>query len=363
MKHIKSATVKCRICNRKDVIAIVTDKQSRRFQLTINNPVPDFTHDKIKEILATKFKSFSYAAMVDEIGIKEQTPHTHIYVSFTNGVRFSTIKKHFPTAHIESARGSVKQNLEYLQKTGKWLETEKSETTIAGTFEELGERPRENKGKRGDLEELYHMIVEEELSNTDIIRYNNDYILQIDKLDKLRTMYLQEKFKGTRRLDLEVVYVYGLTGAGKTRDIYAEHSDENVYRVTDYKHPFDGYTTESVLVFEEYRNSLPLKDMLNYLDIYPIQLCARYANKYACYTKVYICTNWKLEKQYEYEQKEDSESYNALLRRIHKVKEYTAQGIIEYPDVSTYFNRTNSFVPTNELSIPEQEKIKELFPF
>ena len=157
--------------------------------------------------------------------------------------------------------------------------------------------------------------------------------------------------------------MYGLTGAGKTRDIYAEHSDENVYRVTDYKHPFDGYSTESILVFEEFRNSLPLKEMLNYLDIYPIQLCARYANRYACYTKVYICTNWKLEKQYEYEQKEDIESYNALLRRIHKVKEYTAQGIIEYPDVSTYFNRANSFVPTNELSIPEQETIKKLFPF
>lgn len=345
------------------MIAITTDKQSRRFQLTINNPVPDFTHEKIKEILATKFKSFSYAAMVDEIGIKEQTPHTHIYVSFTNGVRFSTIKKHFPTAHIESARGSVKQNLEYLQKTGKWLETEKSETTIDGTFEELGERPRENKGKRGDLEELYKMIVEEGLSNAEIIRINNDYIMQIDKLDKLRTLHLQEKYKGTRRLDLEVIYVYGLTGAGKTRDIYAEHSDENVYRVTDYKHPFDGYSTESILVFEEFRNSLPLKEMLNYLDIYPIQLCARYANRYACYTKVYICTNWKLEKQYEYEQKEDIESYNALLRRIHKVKEYTAQGIIEYPDVSTYFNRANSFVPTNELSIPEQETIKKLFPF
>ena len=239
------------------MIAITTDKQSRRFQLTINNPVPDFTHEKIKEILATKFKSFSYAAMVDEIGIKEQTPHTHIYVSFTNGVRFSTIKKHFPTAHIESARGSVKQNLEYLQKTGKWLETEKSETTIDGTFEELGERPRENKGKRGDLEELYKMIVEEGLSNAEIIRINNDYIMQIDKLDKLRTLHLQEKYKGTRRLDLEVIYVYGLTGAGKTRDIYAEHSDDYAIGVIMYAENKTYYITGDTLYNRKIFEDLP----------------------------------------------------------------------------------------------------------
>ena len=324
--------------------------------------MPEFTHEKIKEILAINYKSFSYAAMVDEIGIKEQTPHTHVYVCFTNGVRFSTIKKHFPTAHIESARGSVTQNIDYLQKIGKWLETEKSETTISGTFEELGERPRESKGKRSDMEELYKMVVEEGLSNAEIIRINNDYILQMDKLDKLRTMCLQEKFKGTRRLDLQVIYVYGLTGTGKTRDILDEHSDENVYRATDYKHPFDGYTTESVLVFEEFRNSIPLKDMLNYLDIYPIQLSARYVNKYACYTTVYICTNWKLEKQYEYEQHNDVESWNAFLRRIHRIKEYSKDGIIEYSSVSEYMNRKNDFIPIKQLSGKEQLEIDSLFP-
>lgn len=300
--------------------------------------------------------------MVDEIGMKEHTLHTHIYACFKNGVRWGTIHKHFPTAHIEVARGSIKQNLDYLNKSGKWEETEKSETTVEGSFEELGERPPENKGKRGDLEELYHMIVEENLSNAEILRINNDYILQIDKLDKVRTTYLQEKFKGTRRLDLEVIYVYGLTGTGKTRDILDEHSDENCYRATDYKHPFDGYTTESTLIFEEFRNSVPLKDMLNYLDIYPIQLSARYSNKFACYTKVYICTNWKLEKQYEYEQKNDTESWEAFLRRIHKVKEYTKDGIIEYSSVEEYMNRETRIKPIAELPKEQQLEIASLFP-
>lgn len=339
----------------------VRSPQHRKWQLTINNPRSDYTHDKIKEIFALKFPSFVYCAMCDEIGANG-TPHTHIYVCFRGGLRFNTLKKHFPTAHIESARGTIKENIDYLTKKGKWADTKKAETTVKGTFEEFGERPPENKGKRGDLEELYQMIVEEELTNAEILQINNDYILMIDKLDKIRTTYLQDKFRGTRRLDLEVTYVFGVTGMGKSRDILDAYGEENVYRVTDYKHPFDGYSTENVLVLEEFRNSMPLKSLLDYLDIYPIQLPARYANKYACYTKVFIVSNWKFERQFELEQKDDRESYDALLRRIHKVKEYTKDGIIEYSSVEDYLNRENSFVPVNTLSKNEQEEISSLFP-
>lgn len=340
----------------------ISNSQHRKYQLTINNPLPDYSHNQIKEILATQFPSFVYAAMVDENGVKEHTPHTHVYVCFKNGVRFGTLKKKFPTSHIEVAKGSVKQNLDYLKKAGKWAETEKSESTIEGSFEELGERPPENKGTRGDLEALYQMIVEEELSNAEILRINNDYILQIDKLDKIRTMHLQDKFRGTRRLDLEVTYVFGVTGAGKSRDILDTYGDENVYRITDYTHPWDNYQCESVAVFEEFRSSLQMQEMLNYLDIYPIQLKARYSNKYACFTRIFICTNWKLEQQYTELQERDSESWKAFLRRIHNVKEYTKDGIIDYSSVEEYLNRKTSIIPVKELTEEEQLEIDSIFP-
>lgn len=294
--------------------------------------------------------------MADEIG-KNGTYHTHLFLCFDSPVRFKTIKGNFITAHIESAKGSIEQNLTYIMKSGKWSSTDKAETTIDGTFEEFGEKPAENKGKNRDLEELYHMIVNEELTNSEIIRLNNDYILHIEKLDRIRTMHLQEKFKGTRRLQLEVTYVQGITGSGKSRDILDTFGDENVYRVTDMLHPFDHYNCEKVLVFEEFRSSLPLKDMLNYLDIYPIQLQARYANRYACYDKVFICTNWKLEKQYEELQQSDKESWSAFLRRIHKVKEYTLDGITIYNSVKEYINRSSQIIPISKLPTDEQFKI------
>lgn len=337
------------------------DKQSRKYQLTINNPLPDFSHENIKEILSGKFKSFHYLAMVDEIGNEEHTPHTHVFVCFDNAVRFSTLKKHFPTAHIEAAKGTVTQNLDYIQKSGKWADSDKSETTVNGTFEELGIRPADNKGKRQDLQELYEMV-EAGMTNSEIIQTNKDLILQIDKLDKLRTTILQDRFKNTRRLDLEVCYVCGKTGTGKSRTILDTYGDENVYRVTDYTHPFDSYACEPVIVFEEFRSSLPLWEMLNYLDIYPITLKARYANKYACYTKVFICTNWELEQQYNELQKADLESWNAFLRRIHKVKVYTGKDIIEYNSVKEYLERKNNFLPVRELTKEEQMEIDAIFP-
>ena len=77
------------------------------------------------------------------------------------------------------------------------------------------------------------------------------------------------------------------------------YGDGNVYRVTNYKHPFDGYKGEPVILFDEFRSSLPLPDMLNYLDVYPLMLPSRYADRVACYTRVFIVSNIPLEEQYQ----------------------------------------------------------------
>lgn len=336
---------------------MIKDKQARKYQLTFNNLLKNgFTHDIIKGISITHFRSFEYGALCDEIG-EQGTPHTHVFLCFGSPVRFSMIKKHFPTAHIKPVKGSIEDNIIYLQKTGKWATTSKAETSVPGTFEEWGDRPPENLGKDKDLENLYRMVVEEGLSNAEIIRLNNDYIMQIDKLDKIRTTHLQDKFKGERR-NVEVIYIFGCTGSGKSRGILDLHGDSNVYRVTDYDHPFDHYSCEPVLVFEEFRSSLPLSDMLNYLDIYPITLKARYSNKYACFDKIYIVTNWELDKQYAERQITDKESFQALLRRIHKVKHYVSKDeIITYDSVEDYMNRNNKFIPINKLPKEEQLEI------
>lgn len=305
---------------------MTNDSQSRKWQITINNPADKgFTHDRIRETLAA-MKSVIYWCMADEVG-ENGTYHTHIYLQGRGGINFSTIKKRFDGGHFEIAKGSALQNREYVSKTGKWEKDRKSETCVDGTFEEWGEMPVERQGARNDLADVYSMV-KDGLSNYEILEQMPDVMFNLDKLDIVRQIIRDQEFSEKRR-DLEVTYIYGTTGTGKTRSVMDKYGYKNVYRVTDYKHPFDQYGGQDVIMFEEFRSSLVLGDMLKYLDCYPLVLPCRYANRQACFTKVYICTNIPLEKQYPAIQQEAPEDFLALLRRIHHIRHYTPYGIRE----------------------------------
>lgn len=300
------------------------DTQSRKWQLTINNPAEKgFSHEKIRELLSS-LKSVIYYCMADEIG-ENGTYHTHIYVQGKGGINFSTLKKRFDSAHMEMAKGTALQNKEYVSKTGKWEKDKKHETCVEGTFEEWGELPVERQGSRNDLADIYAMV-KSGMTNFQITEQVPDVMFQIDRLDMVRQMLKDEEYKNKWR-DLEVTYIYGDTGTGKTRHVMETYGYENVYRVTDYRHPFDGYMGQDVILFEEFRSSLSIGDMLKYLDGYPVVLPCRYANKQACYTKVYITTNITLFDQYKGSQYDAMGDFLAFLRRIHHVEKYTREGI------------------------------------
>ena len=58
------------------------------------------------------------------------------------------------------------------------------------------------------------------------------------------------------------------------------------------------------------------------LDGYPLALPARYANRQACYTTVYLISNIDLRDQYKNVQENEPATWKAFLRRIHHVIEY-----------------------------------------
>ena len=321
------------------------------YQLTINAPEEKgWTHERILEVLRGNFKTLVYICMADEQG---SCYHTHIFVVFASRVRFSMVKRYFEEAHIEKCKGSVSDNVNYIKKTGRWEANEsKQEKKIEGTFEEYGTQPPDSKGKRSDMSELYQMVMEN-YTDADILAQNQDYILQLPLISRVRTTILTEKYKDTVRLDLKVIYVSGATGTGKTRGILEKHGYSNVYRVTDYIHPFDSYNCQPVIAFEEFRSSMRISEMLLYLDIYPIELPARYSNKYACYNTIYLVSNWCLEKQYAEVQREDKESWEAFLRRIHKVVVYLKDGSIkEYDSVKAYLDREEFIEVDDNVKVP-----------
>lgn len=314
----------------------MADTQSRKFQLTINNPRnKQLDHDALKVKLA-QLKSAIYWCMSDEIGLEAQTPHTHIFIQLRSPARFSRIKKLFPDAHIEQARGSAADNKAYVQKSGKWANDSKADTSVPGTFEEWGELPDEpGQGYRTDIGAVYEMIADG-MSNAEIMSANPDYAAQISRMDKIRQDILEARYRDEFR-QLDVTYIFGPTATGKTRGVMEQHGYSSVYRVTDYTHPFDRYAQEPVLLLDEFRSSLMVGDMLDYLDGYPLALPARYANRQACYTTVYLISNIDLSEQYRNVQENEPATWRAFLRRIHHVVEYKADGsTIEHGNAMDY---------------------------
>lgn len=302
------------------------NEQSRKYLLTINNPADcGLTHDKIKTLVQSL--SPAYFCMADEIAATG-THHTHVFLYRPSPVRWHTVKNLFPTAHIEKAYGSVQENRDYIQKGGKWSDTDKAETTVTGSFEEFGHMPLPQSEKAPEMTVLLEDIAAGK-TTSQIIRENPKLAFRVKEIDVLRQTLLSEKYAEQNRI-VETQYLYGATGTGKTSGIYRRHDPRDIYRVTNYRNgrgvSFDDYHGQDVIVFEEFASQIPIEEMLNLLDIYPLMLPARYSDKVACYTKVYITSNLPLSRQYQAVQQYHPETWKAFLRRIRTFTEYRENG-------------------------------------
>lgn len=328
--------------------------QARKFLVTENNYDTDMVKGGKVFSTANTLKGLEYACLSEEIGLETKTPHIHIFLCYKNPKLFSTIKNLFPKAHIDLCRGTCSQNRDYVFKKGKWEKDPKKDTSIPGTQSEYGEMPEEKYElcPKPELAFLYSLIKEGK-TNAEILEDYPEYMFDITHIERCRLMLRQEEYKDTYR-NLKVTYIFGATGTGKTRGVMEEHGYSNVFRVTDYLHPFDTYQGEEVLLLEEFNSSFRIQDVLNYLDGYPLKLPARYSDKTACYKKVYITTNIALEKQYPVIQEEHSETWGAFLRRIDNVIWYKSQtDIREYESVEAYMNRDKEFQSVTEAEIAD----------
>ena len=246
-------------------------------------------------------------------------------------MRFTTVKNRFPTAHIEPVRGSCRENRDYIRKEGKWADTAKAETRVEGTFVEFGELPTEAQEKAPKMAQVLQ-DVEDGKSTKEIIKENPNFAFKGRDIDSLRETLVSDQFRYENR-EVKVHYLYGDSGTGKTRSIYEAHPAADICRITDYGTKgsirFDAYHGQPVLVFEEFHSQIPIAAMLNYLDIYPLMLPARYNDRVACYTTVYITSNVPLDQQYPEIQKCKMETWRAFLRRIDTVLEFRRGGMIQ----------------------------------
>ena len=310
--------------------------RSRKWLLTIQESAIKTGMDHTAIEKALENIKPDYYCMADEIGNESHQLHTHVVIYRNSAIRASTLRKYLPNIHMDAMKGSVHDGKNYVLKIGKYEGSEKADTSIEGTFYEHGDLPKEEgRGKRSDLEKMMEMVRDNK-SDLEIIDQNPILVDRLSTIRNYRQLVLEEKAHDYRQMT--VIYCWGKTGTGKTRGAYKEC--ENIsesYTVNDYTHPsgiFDAYDSAKckTLILDEFRSSIPFNLLLALTDGQYQVIMARYSNRIATHTKVWIISNISLLEQYPNIQKEEPESWKALLRRINTVRYYSS--LDKYMDFS-----------------------------
>lgn len=198
------------------------------------------------------------------------------------------------------------------------LYVSKMETRIEGPWQSPGfEFPKQ--GKRTDLA-TRDDAVKKVLAGADpdeLMRKDPKLLAFAKYLDRAYEIWMKERGKGMR--DVHCLYVYGETGVGKSlwAWLYGKRHGRDVYRLTDYVHPWDAYRGESVVIVEDFDGRMRLDDVLRWTDRYPVELTARYANKRALYDTVIFTSNRPMSGWYGYDEFEPKQG--PINRRISTV--------------------------------------------
>ena len=303
--------------------------QSRSWILTIS--AAKHTREEVEEAL----EPYTYIGQLEE-GESSGYRHFQLLIENETPIRFSTLKRKLPAAHIEPRRGTVTDAVAYCTKKDTRVEGEpplqNGDISI-----------RDENGKRSDLERIRTAILEEGRSVDDVIltmpeaarvtKYVKDLAAARDRADA----------RGRER-DVEVIYLFGDPGVGKTRWLYDNYDD--VARMTDYRN-FDAYNGEKVLALDEYAGQLDLRLLNGILDRYPINLNARFFDRVARHEVCVLISNlppWDL---YIWEK---PVSRRAFARRLHRVLMMTTGGHIQELDLGSVRSRFGMLTPATPVA-------------
>lgn len=266
-----------------------------------------------REEIEEALEPYSYIGQLEE-GSEDGYRHWQLLIDGGKSpIRFSTLKRRLPTAHLEPRSGPIQQAINYVTK---------KETRIIDEprLEHGTIRPCDETGRRNDVEVVREAVLEKGLSADEVflqVPESNRMTAMVEKLVAAR-----DRARHTKPRQLEVIWLYGPPGTGKT-SLAVEMGGKSYYRVTDYQHPFDSYSGEEVLILDEFDGEIRLSTLLNVLDIWPTMLPARYADRVAAYNQVVLVSN---EAPWSFYSWAAASRRQALARRINTIMYVDASG-------------------------------------
>lgn len=211
---------------------------ARCFQLTINNM------DTAGDVLTYLRKgSPNYLLAGKEKAPSTGHVHMHIYVQFPTPRRLSL--KKILGAHVEKTRGSTEQNIQYIKKPDTDIVVEEGSPR-------LNHVPTIAEAKKMD-----------DLSGLNLNYYN---IVQKIEADKQKKINPQDYYK-----EIEVYWIWGESGAGKTRYAIEDMKKRNITAFNEVK--YDGSFWHGVqedcdtCLYDDWRDGhMKPTELINFID-------------------------------------------------------------------------------------------------
>lgn len=204
------------------------EKKKRDYAFTINN----WTDADLQNLTDLENSTqVRYLICGREKG-EEGTKHIQGYVYFHNPVRFISVKKLLPRAHIEPCKGTPEQNIAYCSKDGDFIEK--------------GEKPITQK-RKGELGAEYW---EKQLALAKKGKVDEcDPKLQITHHNALHA--IAARYAPMPKDNEEIVnfWYYGSTGTGKSRKAREENPGFYLKMCNKW---WDGYNGEDVVIIEDF---------------------------------------------------------------------------------------------------------------
>ena len=273
------------------------------------------------------------------------TPHMHMVLEDPSKVRFSAIQKLYKGIHIERTRGSKEQAEDYINKRGRF--EEKNHTVIVPAIYH-GEI-KANKGNRKDLDIIQELL--EQGKTPDEIMDMSIHFRKYENM--IRKHFYRYKIKEvplTRKL--KRYWHVGESGSGKSytfTELCNKHGRDKVYLLTDYDNGgFDNYCGEPILFMDEFKGNIRFQTLLNYLDVYPVQIHCRYANAYALWTEVHITSVFPPEEAYNFMVEENMRNKDKIVQLKRRI------------DTMVYHYRTEEKFQKLELPMSQYENYEHL---
>lgn len=213
-------------------------------------------------------KGISYMVCGDEVCPTTQRPHLQGYIRWVSAKTFKAAKKWFclDKIHIEVAKGNDFHNQKYCSKENLFLE--------------VGEPTKQ--GKRTDIERAIDIV-----KNTNSVA---SVLEEVNNYQAVRHCELYLKYKEPKRIiaPIEVIWIYGKSGTGKTRKVYDDNPSEDIFRPVSYKW-WEGYDGQKTVLIDDIRRDFcKFHELLKLLDIYPFRVETKGGSRQVQFTKIYI---------------------------------------------------------------------------